>query len=103
MDTDCENCNICGIKLKNENYSTCYKCFTKDKHQCSQCKRMTDKKYEKCFNCSAPYKCGDCGGGMLNNKYKICYNCNRKKNCDHCQGTRRMYLCDDVWGKCMFC
>jgi hypothetical protein len=77
METNCETCKTCGITLKNNNFSTCYKCFAKNNHPCVECKRMTNNKYEKCFNCIAPYKCGDCGGRMLNNKYKICYNCKK--------------------------
>ena len=103
METNCETCKTCGITLKNNNFSTCYKCFAKNNHPCVECKRMTNKKYEKCFNCIAPYKCGDCGGRMLNNKYKICYNCKKRSICDNCQGTGRMYYCDDVWGDCLFC
>ena len=103
METDCETCKICGIVLKNDNFSTCYKCFTKDKHPCGQCKKMTNIKYDKCFTCIAPYKCGMCEGRMTNNKYKICFKCNSKKKCEHCNGTGQMYYCDDVWGECMFC
>ena len=103
MQIACENCKVCGITLKNDNFTVCYKCFTKDKHQCSKCKRMTNNKYEKCYNCATPYKCEECGNGMTSNKYKICYSCKIKPICDHCQGTKQMYLCDDVWCECMFC
>lgn len=103
METECKTCKISGIFFKNDKIKFCYKCIMKDEHHCIQCNRLTNKKYEKCFNCAAPYKCGDCGSGMLNNKYKICFNCNYKKKCLYCHSTGLMYYGDNVWGSCIFC
>lgn len=69
----CNNCDICGIYMKNDQYVICYSCKY---NKCEQCDQLVKKPYTICYDCryETYNDCMYCDN-TVKPPYKVCYSC----------------------------